>query len=49
MAVWLDAHQDPVAAIHTTPSCIRCTPPRMRPRFGPPRRAPPHGHARVVM
>ena len=31
MAVWLDAHQDPVAAIHTTPSCIRCTPPRLRP------------------
>jgi len=33
MAVWLDAHQDPVAAIHTTPSCIRCasTPPHLRP------------------
>ena len=40
MAVWLDAHQDPVAAIHTTPSCIRCSAPHPRPpSHGPPRGA----------
>ena len=26
MAVWLDAHQDAMASIHTTPSCIRYPP-----------------------
>ena len=41
MAVWLDAHQDPVAAIHTTPSCIRCSSPHSRlPARGPLRAAP---------